>query len=568
MMRAASVAILIALLIALPACSSFDEIVKITAIGRSHEIRDDDDDDDHEPRSNGASRPDLLIVAIDGMKRDVLYRLLEAGALPGLTKLLGGGSGGALPHAYLDRSMLAPLPSITIVGWATIFTGMPPAANGITGNEFFIREERRLAAPIPGSFEDAEPKLATYTDDYTDDLLEVPTLYERLRADDPDAGIWVAVSQFHRGADRLLIAKRSAIVGKVYASAVDTVTWREFGRYEERDQEILDNVIEEIEDDDYPVPDVLTLYVSGGDSYAHVAEEGPDRALERFATGKLDEAFAELTEALEERGALADRYVVVVADHGHSPVPDDGSTLLTTAPRAVLKAAGFRVRPFALDVPADDDFSAVLAYQGPLAYVYVADRSTCAAPGTVCDWSRPPRFDGDVLPAAEAYFQANRRGAHAPEMRGTLDMVLVRRPRPLAEDDLPFEVYVGGGRRVAIDAYLRTHPHPRYVDFARRLRELAVGRYGERAGDLILVAENGDDDGPTGRYYFNSEPQRSVHGSASRQDAEIPLIVAHPGRSSAELRQLVTETIGPHPLARRITDLALRLRQPAARSRP
>jgi predicted AlkP superfamily pyrophosphatase or phosphodiesterase len=566
MMRAASVAFLIAVVATTSSCSSFDELVKMTAIGRSHDLRDHDDDDEAS-RSN-ASRPDLLIVGIDGMKRDVLYRLLEAGALPGLTKLLGGGSGGSLPHAYLDRSMLAPLPSITIVGWSTIFTGMAPAANGITGNEFFIREERRLAAPIPGSFEDAEPKLATYTDDYTDELLEVPTLYERLRADDPDVDVWVAVSQIHRGADRLLIAKRTAIVGKVYASAIDTVTWRELGSYEERDREILDNVIEEIEDDDHPVPDVLTLYVSGADSYAHVAEEGPDRALERFATGKLDEAFAELAEALDERGELADRYVVVVADHGHSPVPEDGSTLLTTAPRGVLKSAGFRVRPFALEVDANDDFSAVLAYQGPMAYVYVADRSTCAAPGTVCDWKRPPRFEGDVIPAAEAYFQSNRRGAHAPEMRGTLDMILVRRPRPFVEEDLPFEVYVGGGRRVAIDAYLRAHPHPRYVDFAPRLRELTVGRYGERAGDLILVASNGTDDGPAGRYYFNSGPQRSVHGSASRQDAEIPLILAHPGRSSAELQQIVTTSIGAHPLARQVTDLALSLRQPVARSRP
>lgn len=566
MVRAA-LALLIAFAASMAGCSTFDEIVKITAMGRSHEIRDDDDRGGDEQRST-AARPGLLIVGIDGMKRDVLYRLLESGALPGLTKLLGGSSGGSLSHAFLHRAMLAPLPSVTIVGWSSIFTGLPPAANGITGNEFFIREERRLAAPIPGSFEDAEPKLATYTDDYTDELLEVPTLYERLRNDEPDVGIWVAVSQFHRGADRLLIAKRSAIVGKVYASAVDTVTWREFGSYEERDQEILDNVIEELEDDDDPVPDVLTLYLSGGDSYAHVAEEGPDRALERFATGKLDEALGELAETLEDRGALANRYVVVVADHGHSPVPENGSTLLTTAPRGVLKAAGFRVRPFALEVADDDDFSAVLAYQGPMAYVYVADRSTCAAPGTPCDWRRAPRFESDVLPAAEAYFQANRRGTDAPEMRGTLDMILVRRPKPFAEDDVPFEVYVGSGRRIALEAYLRAHPHPRYVEFAPRLRELAVGHYGERAGDLILVANNGTDDGPTGRYYFNSSPQRSVHGSASRQDAEIPLIVAHPGHTSAELQEIVTTSVGAHPLARQVTDLALRLRRPDAHSRP
>ncbi len=562
-MRTASVVLLIATLIGASACSSFDEIVKLTALGRSHEMRDDDDDDEQE--DDGRTRhPGLLIVAIDGMKRDVLYRLLDAQALPGLAKLLGGATGGDLPHAHLDRTLLAPLPSTTLVGWSSIFTGVPPAENGITGNEFFIREERRFAAPIPGSFEDAEPRLATYTDQYADALLEVPTLYERMRAEDPEVVIWVAVSQFHRGADRLLIAKRRAIVGKVYASAIDTVTWRSFGSYEERDQEILDNVISELADDDADVPDVLTVYVSGTDSYAHVAEEGPDRALERFVTGKLDVAFGRLADTLTERGALADRFVVVVADHGQSPVPEDGSTLLTTAPRAVLEDAGFRVRPFTLEVEDDDDFQAVLAFQGPIAYVYVANRSTCAAAKTSCDWSQPPRFREDVLPVAEAYFQANRRGA----MRRTLDMILVREPRPFAEDDLPFEVYVGHGRRVALAAYLRAHPHPTYVDVEPRLRELAVGRYGERAGDVLLVARNGDGVGAAGRYYFNSGPQRSIHGSPSRQDAEIPLIVAHAGRSSAELRRLVGASLGARPLAYRVTDLALRLRRAPARSRP
>jgi len=537
-------------------CRSADELVKLTAIGRSHALREERND--ARPASR---RPGLLIIGVDGMKRDVLYGLLHEGALPGLASLLGGGAYGTLPHAYLSSALMAGLPSITIVGWASIFSGRPPAENGITGNEFFIREQRRLAAPIPGTFEDAEPKLATYTDDYADDLLMVPTLYERLRQDEPSIDVWVSVSQFHCGADRLLIAKRSAIVGKVYANARDTVTWRDFETYEERDQEVLNNVIGELADDDHRVPDVLTLYVTGTDSYAHVAAEGPDQALRRFATGNLDTAFGRLHDVLAQRGALTNRYVILVADHGHSPVPEDGSTLLSAPPRTVLEHAGFRVRPFTLDVADDADFQAVLAYEGPMAYVYVADRSTCVQPSTACDWSRPPRFDEDVLPIAEAYFQASRRGRDAPEMRGTLDMVLTRRPRPYAEDDLPFEVYVGGGRRVPIAAYLRTHPHPTWVAFESRLRELAVGRYGERAGDVLLIAKNGDGLGPAGRYYFNSAPQRSVHGSPSRQDAEVPLIVAHPAHSTDELRRLVGEVIGDGALVRQVTDLALHLRR-------
>lgn len=543
--------------LACAACGAAGKVAVLATRGRSHELRDDDEARARPP----SGKPALLIVALDGMKRAVLYDLLRSGRLPGLTALLGGGTGGALPHAHLSNAMIAGLPSITIVGWAAIFSGLPPAANGVTGNEIFIREEKRLAAPIPGSFHDAEPALATYTEGYAEALLRVPTLYERLRADDPGLTAWVSVSQFHRGADRLLIAERRSIVGKAYASALDTLTWQRAEGYEERDHDVLETVVDELADDDHPVPDVLTVYATGGDGYAHVAPEGPDEALRRIATGKLDASFAKLHDVLARRGALANRYVVVVADHGHSPVPPDGTTLLSSEPRELLVEAGFRPRPFALTVDADADFQTVLAYQGPLAYVYVADRSTCATPGTPCDWARPPRYERDVLPVAEAYWRAARTGRGAPAMRGAIDMILTRRPKPYAEDDLPFEVYVGGGRTVPVGTYLRRHPHPTWIAFEPRLRELAVGRYGERAGDVVLIARNGDGDGPTGRYYFNGEPQRSVHGGPSRQDAEVPLILAHPGRSSADLGRLVTSTIGEHALIRQVTDLAIALRR-------
>src|SRR6185369_7097042 len=134
-----------------------------------------------------------------------------------LESLLGGRTGDRFPHAHFDRSMLAPFPSVTLVGWASIFTGAPPAVSGVSGNEFFIREEGRFVAPIPCSFEAREPVLATYTDGYANKLLQVPTIYERFRQDEPDIAIWVSVSQFYRGADRLLIAPRSALIDMFYA---------------------------------------------------------------------------------------------------------------------------------------------------------------------------------------------------------------------------------------------------------------------------------------------------------------------------------------------------------------
>lgn len=145
-------------------------------------------------------------------------------------------------------------------------------------------------------------------------------------------------------------------------------------------------------------------------------------------------------------------------------------------------------------------------------------------------------------------------------MKGKLDMILVRRPRPVKDVDLPFEVYVGGGKAMPIDDYLKDHPHPTYVALAARMHDLAVGVHGERAGDLLLIAHNGDRDRPEDRYYF-AGPYRSWHGSPSRADSEIPLIVAHSKQRTDAIAKRVRQVLGEHPFQQKITDLILELRR-------
>jgi hypothetical protein len=144
-------------------------------------------------------------------------------------------------------------------------------------------------------------------------------------------------------------------------------------------------------------------------------------------------------------------------------------------------------------------------------------------------------------------------------MRGKLDMIFVRQPRPFRAVDLPFEVYVGGGRTMTIDDYLREYPHPTYVALAERMQELAVGRYGERAGDILLLAHNGDRATADKRFYF-SQPLRSWHGSPSKLDSEIPLIVANAHHDSASIAGWVKPILGNRPFQRKITDIIMKLR--------
>ena len=115
--------------------------------------------------------PTVLLLALDGVPRAVLYEALRGGRMPELAALLGGDG---LSHAYLDETMLSTLPSSTLAAWATIFTGEPPAQHGVVGNEYFVRDTRTFAAPGPVSLTTIEPVLLTYADSYADDLLAVP----------------------------------------------------------------------------------------------------------------------------------------------------------------------------------------------------------------------------------------------------------------------------------------------------------------------------------------------------------------------------------------------------------
>ena len=137
------------------------------------------------PQSSPVHDP-ILIVALDGMSRGLLYDMLRRGELPNLAALLGGDG---LAHAYLAPNVLTTLPSLTLPAWVSAMTGFTPAEHGVPGNEYFIRERRELACPSPISFHDPSATLSVYTDHYVDKLVEgyAGRGYGDLKADTADA---------------------------------------------------------------------------------------------------------------------------------------------------------------------------------------------------------------------------------------------------------------------------------------------------------------------------------------------------------------------------------------------
>jgi hypothetical protein len=72
------------------------------------------------------------------------------------------------------------LPSSTIADWSAVFTGQAPAWDGVTGDEWFVRETMEFLAPVPVSVEDTTDITKVVNSDLVGRSLTVPTLYEQI----------------------------------------------------------------------------------------------------------------------------------------------------------------------------------------------------------------------------------------------------------------------------------------------------------------------------------------------------------------------------------------------------
>jgi hypothetical protein len=511
-----------------------------------------------EPMRPPTAGPRVLVFALDGVGDDELLEVVRGGHAPAIAALLGAEQAPRVfQRGYAVSGALSILPSTTMAAWATLFTGAGAARTGVPGNEWFAREEMRYYAPAPVSVAGHGHALESFTDDLLGRVLRVPTVYERA-----DVRTYVSLSHFHRGADLLILPSADALAQLVESAVTglgenDESPGRE--AYEALDTNAIDNVSEAIEA--HGVANLQVIYFPGVDLFTHLAED-PLRQQRGYFTEVIDRAVGRIIELYRAAGALDDTYVLFVSDHGHTPVMNDDRHALgidgDDEPVAILRQAGFRLRPFDLELDDDEqDFQATVAFQGAFAYVYLADRSTCPDAGDVCDWVRGPRLEEDVLQVVRAFDAANRTGAGVPKLQGTLDLILARMPRSANEDALPFQVW-DGERLVDVGAYLAANPRPDLLDFERRLTDLAAGPFGHRSGDILLMARTGGWRPIEERFYFSTR-YRSWHGSADAQDSRIPILVAHGRDDGAAVRARVESAVGTSPNQEDITALILAL---------
>ena len=529
-----------------------DELAELLGQGSEKQLR--------HPLRAARGGPRVLVFALDGVGDDELRAALRSGRMPRTSALLGretAGQPGMYEHAYAAPGVLSILPSTTYAAWTSLFTGEPAGRTGVPGNEWFVREEMRFYAPAPVSLTEHEQALEVYTDQLMGTVVRVPTLYER-------AGVraYVSLAALHRGADLLTVPRPRAygrMVREAASGLADPDERPSQEAYEALDASAAESLARSIRK--RGVADLQVVYFPGVDLYTHVAAD-PLNDQVRYLGEVVDPAVGALLEAYRAAGAMDSTYVLFVADHGHTPVRMDDRHALEAEgadePPEVLRRAGFRVRPFSLELKdKEEDYQAVVAYQGALAYVYLADRSTCPRPGERCDWRRPPRLEQDVLPVVRAFDAASRTGAGVPALRGSLDLIFARPRWGAAGNALPFGVW-DGRRLLPVAEYLAAHPRPELLALEPRLAGLGTGPFGHRAGDVLLLARTGLERPIDQRFYF-SVAQTSWHGSPTDQDSRIPLLIAHPGQGGAALRDRVGQAVGPQPSQLSITPLILHL---------
>lgn len=471
--------------------------------------------------NSSVRRPALLVIIdIDGLRRDVFLRALDAGTVPNIVRITGGRE--AARACHVDAVSTAP--SITFTAQASIVTGRHPREHGVPGNESFDRfgrisngRPRHFGFDV-GDTLAVDDAVAVFAAGLASHFLDsdTPTIYETAAQHGVASAVFYHM--YARGADTwqppnvvdiARFTKGRGILG-MEAGTYDAGMLRWLVRYLDAGHR----------------PGVLMAYFMGLDHHSH--GHGP-ASQPAYLRDVIDPQVGLLLDALARHDMLDGTLFVLASDHGQvDAVPDDRHSLRLGFPFDlelvhVFNALGLDVH----DIPGEDpNCDAVMGLNGGLAHVYLQRRNG--------RWADRPRYVEDVLPVAEAFRAMNAEGHYADELHDTLDAILIRN----VERDgwqAEYQAYVGSGKTQPLADYLAARPELDFVDPVNRLRNAA----GDTSGDLILVAKGREG------YYFGG-PTRGVHGGLLRGESDPVLTFGYPSGDdwSAEwLREVVTGVI-------------------------
>lgn len=449
----------------------------------------------------------ILLIDIDALRPDVFHRALEADRLPNIGRLLGGQ---ALGRA-LAVPTVASAPSITFCSQASLFTGAHPNEHGILGNQFFDRfgtHHKGLPSYIAfdvGDTLEIDDGVRVFTSGLASRYLQRPTFYETMAAEGRRSV--VAGNMYAKGADvwlkpSLIKLARFTKGGKHFG--ISSATY---------DRDVLDKLLKHISR--HPLPDIMTMYFLGIDHDSH--NYGPGAQF-NYLVNHIDPMIGELWDAIRARSSSDRILVALFSDHGQIGVIKDQQHALRFGFRfkeqitSIFKELGLNAYRY----PGQDRYcEAVMALNGGLGDVYLQNRRTGA-------WKDAPRFEHDLLPVAQAFWEAHQHGRYTTHLQGALAGILVRN----VERDgwqARYQALTPSGALIPLADWFAMQPPELYLDPVYRLNNRA-GRY---ASDIVIISNYADG------YYFGSQ-SAGTHGGLHPQDSRATLVYGWPDASPAE----------------------------------
>jgi len=436
----------------------------------------------------------IVLLDIDGLRRDAFQRTLAAGQIPNLARLVGGPA----IEAGIQFDATSNAPSLTYSCQASSFTGSHPRWHWVPGNMFFDRFGR-LTGGKPRKYEfDFVDAPAVFLDGLAGKAIhpQVDTIYETAAKNGCTST--VAFNMYGHGAQTWLLP------------GLDN--WRAFtalnqrGLGEKYDDAMLEDVARHLESG--ARPDLLTLYFFGLDHESHI--QGPE-VQEEYLSRIIDRQVGDFLQGYARLGLMDDTLFVIFSDHGQIGIKNDDAHTLKVGflfDREVgylFEALGLDVFDHPLEGPHCD---ALLSPSGGMAQVYLRH------PGH--PWREPPRFEADVLRLAQAFWDANQTGRYTPDLHGALEMIAVRNVEQQGWH-ADYQVYTPEGLH-PVATYLAQHPEIAMVDADNRLYYLAS----PVTGDVLLFTriEAG--------YNFSLLPYKGTHGSLHAADSHSVLVFSLP----------------------------------------
>jgi predicted AlkP superfamily pyrophosphatase or phosphodiesterase len=456
-------------------------------------------------------KPKLVVgILVDQFRYDYLHRFRDS-YTSGLSRLLSQGA------VFTDANYIHAT-TVTAIGHSTFLSGATPSLSGIIGNEWFDRKIRKAVTSVS---DDSEKLVGATGEAASPRRLLVSTIGDELKmagrgtpkaigismkdrsailpvghmADgafwfDNKSGNFVSSTYYYkdgrlpgwaeefnssRAADRFMGAAWTPIdepKGKAYVTMARDAGekyWREMQRTpfgNELVEAFAEKAVtaEKLGQGQGTLPDLLAISFSSNDYVGH--EAGPDSPRVRDISIRTDRLLGKLFQFLEAKVGMANVLVVLTADHGVAPVPEEN---------VKRKMPGGRL----------DGIGLITLLEGELARAYGAG----------------PWFDMKGLPA----IYLNRgtiaaRGLEAARIRLEVASMLRRHEhvqRVYTWDQLAAGTVAGD----VIDMKVRN------------------GFFGPRAADLFVVIDP---------YWLGEKGTGTTHGTAYSYDTHVPVIFMGP----------------------------------------